>query len=78
MSATVEVPCILCGAPHSASVTDDDPMVMYYADGSGHPGSPPEVDWRKRGCACCDNEVVDHDLYWEKMDEKALDEWVAV
>jgi len=24
--------------------TPEDPMVMYYPDGSGYPGSPPEVE----------------------------------
>ena len=27
-----------------ASVTGGEPMVMYYPDGSGHPGSAPEVE----------------------------------
>lgn len=26
-----------------ATVTGGEPMVMYYPDGSGHPGAPPEV-----------------------------------
>lgn len=27
-----------------------EPMVMYYADGSGYPGSPPEIEIYKASC----------------------------
>jgi hypothetical protein len=61
MELATGIPCPLCGGKTGqAEVTIDpgEPMVLYYPDGSGHPGSPPsiedieEIEW---DCDCRNN-----------------------
>jgi hypothetical protein len=74
MSAEFEVPCLLCSENHGYNVIPGEPCVMYYRDGSGHPGSAPEVDWLSAGCKCSEHPVVNEGKYWDLMYERAMDE----
>lgn len=68
MSARVDVPCVICSAPHEATVTPGE-----RADYE-HPGSGPEVDWRRSGCVCNEHPAVDELTYWDLMNEAAIAE----
>lgn len=57
------IKCPVCGEHVSvrALVSPGEPMVMYYPDGSGYPGSPPEVeeiDEPEYNCYCRDGIIT--------------------
>lgn len=70
MSVVVE--CPICGAEIRCSIDPGEPMVMYYADGSGHPGSPAGLDEIDPDCECADSPLVKHDKYMDAVEDLAL------
>ena len=49
----VPIDCPCCHASVVAYIIPEEPMVLYYPDGSGYPGSPAELD-EVDGCECWD------------------------
>lgn len=74
-SADVTVDCPLCGEPLACWIDPGEPMVMYYADGSGYPGSPAGLDDYEPSCECFVSGLVDELKYADRVNELAMDQW---
>lgn len=71
-TADAIVDCPLCGASVSCWIDPGEPMVMYYRDGSGYPGSPAGLDDFEAECGCYDSVLVNTDKYREAIEERAM------
>jgi len=68
----VHLDCPVCGSELEVGVTPGEPAVMYYRDGSGYPGSGPEVELFHE-CLCFSNDFVDTDKLYEHVAERAIE-----
>lgn len=71
---TVTITCPSCGLGEvEVGMDPGEPMVMYYPDGSGHPGSPPgPEEIISSTCECPESSFVDQDKYWEAVGDTAM------
>jgi hypothetical protein len=71
---TVTITCPVCGLGElEVAIDPGEPMVMYYPDGSGYPGSPagPE-EIISSTCECSESSLVDQSKFWDAVCDSAM------
>lgn len=70
---SVSIPCPVCRLGRvTCEIDPGEPVVRYYPDGSGYPGSPPGVDDFSATCECADSLLVDPGKYFDAINEAAM------